>query len=121
MLRCGGANSFLVRAHVVAPEPTFVHVRSRELPVLLGIIQTLHKAFLLFLKRHLQEKLEDNDSLTSDVILKMRYIGEPLFPYALPDKRRGNLLPLQDLLVHAHNQDLLVIRAVKDPDSPALR
>src|SRR5215831_4251652 len=45
---------------------------------------------------------------------------EPLVPYALADQRMGYLLLLQDRLVHAHNQDLLVIGAVEYPDPPAL-
>jgi hypothetical protein len=64
----------------------------------------------------LQEELEDNDSLTSEVVLEVRDIGKPLVPYALPNKRLGQLLLLQDLLVHAHNQDLLIIGAVEYPD-----
>src|SRR5215469_435962 len=120
VLRCGGANSLFVCPHVVVPELTFLDVGSRELPVLLGSIETLQKAFLLFLARHLEEELEDDDSLTSEVILEMLDIGEPLVPYALPDKRPGHLLLLQDVLVHAHNQDLLVIGAVEYPDPPAL-
>src|SRR5215469_2142638 len=98
VFRCGGANSFFVCVHIVAPELTFVHVRSRELPVLLGSIEALHKALLLFFVRHLQEELEDNDSLTSEVALEMRDIGEPLVPYALIYKRLGHLLFLQDRL-----------------------
>src|SRR5215468_9584205 len=120
VLRCGGANRFLVCAHVVAPELTFVYIRSREFPVLLGSIEALHKALLLFLARQQQEKLEDNDSLTSEVMLEVRDISEPLVPYVLPDKRLGYLLLFQDLLVHAQNQDLLVIGAVEYPDPPPL-
>src|SRR5215467_10321451 len=121
MLRCCRANSFFVCVHVVTPKLTFVHVRSRELPVLLGSIEPLHKALLLFLARDLQKELEDNNSLTGEVVLEVCDIGEPLVPYPLPDKRLGQLLLPQDLLVHAHYQDFLVIRAVEDPDSPALR
>src|SRR5215472_17142624 len=121
VLRCCGANSFFVCAHVVAPELTFVHVRSRELPVLLRCIEALHKALFLCLARHVQEELEDDDSLPSEVILKASNMGEPLVPYALTDQRLGYLLLLEDLLVHAHNQDLLVIGAVEYPDPPALR
>src|SRR6516164_7670089 len=120
VLRCSGANSFFVRAHVVAPELTFVHVRSRELPVLLRCVEALQKPLFLFLARHVQEELEDNDSLPSEVILKVRDIGEPLAPYALSHQRLRYLLLLQDRLVHAHNQDLLVIGAVEYPDPPAL-
>ena len=38
----------------------------------------------------------------------------------LPTMRGGQLLPLQDLAVHAHDQDLLVVGTVEDPDAPAL-
>src|SRR5215831_21088525 len=67
VLRCGGADSFFVCALVVAPELAFVHVRSGELPVLLGSVEALQKALLLFLARHVQEELEDDDSLTREV------------------------------------------------------
>src|SRR5262252_1670972 len=120
VLRRGGANRFFVCAHVIAPKLTFVDVRSRELPVLLRYIEALHKALFLLLARHVQEELEDDDSLPSEVILKVRDIGEPLVPYAIADQGFGNLLLLEDLLVHAHNQDLLVIGAVEYPDPPAL-
>ena len=68
----------------------------------------------------MQEELEDNDSLASEVILKVSDIGEPLVPYALADERLGYLLLLQDRLMHPHNQDLLVIGAVEYPDPAAL-
>src|SRR6516164_7950136 len=94
VLRCSGADRFFVCAHVVAPELTLVHVRSRELPVLLRCIEAIHKPLFLFLARQLQEELEDNDSLPIKVILKVCDIGEPLVPYALADQRSGYLLLL---------------------------
>src|SRR5262249_31480530 len=120
LLRCGGANRFFVDAHVVIPELTFAHVRRRELPIFFWGIEALEKALLLLLARHIQKELEYNDSLASEILLEVCDIGEPFVPYARPYERRGYLLPLQNLLVHAHDQHFLVIRAVEYPDSPAL-
>src|SRR5262249_4969091 len=84
VLRCGGANRFFVRMHVVVPKPTFVHVSSGELPVLLGFIEALHEALLLFLSRHVEKELEDDNPLTTKVVLEVRDVGDALVPDALP-------------------------------------
>src|SRR6516164_9703050 len=119
-LRGGGANGIFVCPHVVAPELSFVHVRGRELPVLLWRIEAPQEALLLFLARQVKEELEDDDSLPSEVILEVRDVGESLVPDALADQRPGQVLLVQDILVHANDQDLLVVRAVEDSDLSAL-
>jgi hypothetical protein len=50
----------------------------------------------------------------------VRDVCQSLIPYALIHELRRDLLAVQDLLVHAHNQDLLVIGAVEYSDAPAL-
>jgi hypothetical protein len=47
-------------------------------------------------------------------------VNEPLIPDSLADARRGQLLPLEDVGVHAHDEDLLVVRTIEDTDAPAL-
>src|SRR5215471_14988527 len=68
----------------------------------------------------MQKELEDDRPLSSKVILEMRDVGEPLIPDFLADVRRGQPLATEDLGVHAHDQDLFVVRAVEDADAPAL-
>ena len=49
----------------------------------------------------------------------MRDVGEPLIPNFLADVRRGQPLTFQHLGMHAHDQDLFVVRAIEDADAPA--
>src|SRR6516225_982158 len=60
----------------------------------------------------MQKELEDDRPLPGEVILEMRDVGEPLIPDFLADVRRGQPLASEDLGVHAHDQDLLVVRTV---------
>ena len=50
----------------------------------------------------------------------MRDVGEPLVPDPLADERRGQLLPFEELGMHADDEDFLVVRTVEDPNAPAL-
>ena len=50
----------------------------------------------------------------------MRDVGEPLIPDSLATLRGGSFCRFQDIRVHAHDQDLLVVRTVEDADAPAL-
>src|SRR5262249_22252023 len=120
LLRCRGPDRFLERVHVVVPEPALVHIGSREFPVLFRLVEPIHEPLFLFLPRNVQEELEDDHALPGEVVLEMRDVGEPFVPDVLAHEFRRQLLPLQDLLVHAHDQDLLVIRAVEDPDPSPL-
>ena len=111
-----GPNHLLERMHVVVPELALTHVGRGKFPILLGPLKTLHEALLLFLARHVQEELEDDRPLSGEVVLEMRDVGEALIPDALANERRGKLLPLQDLLMHAHDENLFVVRPVEDAD-----
>src|SRR5262245_33945059 len=71
VLRCGGADRLLECVHVVIPELALVNVGRRELPVLLWLFKTLHEALLLFLARHVQEELQDDGSLSREIVLEM--------------------------------------------------
>src|SRR5215831_13615348 len=80
VLRCSAANGFLVCTHVVVPELSFVHVRTRELPVLLRCVEPPQEALFLLLARQVQEELEDDDPLPREVMLEVGDIGESLVP-----------------------------------------
>src|SRR5215467_15469988 len=79
-------------------------------------VEALHEALLLLFARHVQEELENDGPLPSEVILEVRNVEEPLIPDAFAHERRGQHLSLQDMLMNAHNENLLVVRSVEDPD-----
>src|SRR6516162_3799751 len=118
--RRGGADCFLEGVHIVAPEASLADVGGRELPVLLRPLQALHEAPLLLRARDVQKELEDDRPLPGEVILEMRDVGEPLIPDFFANVRRGQPLASENLGVHAHDQDLFVVRTVEDADAPAL-
>src|SRR5262249_16682119 len=68
-----------------------------------------------------QEELQNDGPLPREVVLEASDVGEPLVPDALAHEPRGKPLPLQDLLVHAHDEDLFVVGAVEDANAAALR
>jgi hypothetical protein len=75
----------------------------------------------LLLAREVQEELEDDHALTGEIILEARNISEPFVPYSFPDELWRQLLTFQNFLMHAHNENLLVVGSVENPDSTALR
>ena len=77
---------------------------------------SLPRKSLLFLARKVQEELEDDRPLSGEVVLEMRDVGEALVPDALANERRGKLLPLQNFVMHAHDENLFVVRPVEDAD-----
>src|SRR5215469_4202124 len=68
----------------------------------------------------MQEELENDRSPPSEVVLEMRDIGKPLVPDALAHELRRQILPLQDVLVHAYDEDFLIVGSIKDPDPSPL-
>src|SRR5215469_4750544 len=52
-LGCSSSDSFFERVHVVAPITPLMHVRTREFPVLLRIVEALQKPFLLLFARYM--------------------------------------------------------------------
>src|SRR5262249_60439987 len=120
MLRRRGADRLLKRPHIVGPELAFVYVSRRKLPVLLRVIEAFQKAALLFFSGNMQEKLENDHTLPGQVVLEMRYVGEPFVPDALAHEDRRQPLPLQDILVHSHNEDLLLVGSIEYSDPPTL-
>src|SRR6516164_5709546 len=83
-------------------------------------IEAVHEALLLLFARHVQKELKNNRSLPTEIILEVCYVEEPLVPDAFAQERRGQLLSLQDMLMHAHNENLLIVGSVEDSDASAL-
>src|SRR5215472_9455321 len=115
------SDSFFESVHVVAPITPLVHVRTREFPVLLRIVEALQEPLLLLCARYMQEELQDDSPLPGEVVLEVSDVGEPLVPNALAHQMGRKPLPLQDVLVHTHNENLLVIGPVEDSYPPTLR
>src|SRR5205807_6857177 len=104
------------------PVLPFLDVVEAELPVLVGLVDAREETPALFLLRKMEEKLEDARAVAAQMVLQP---GDGTIAF-LPDRVRveeivGQLFGAQDLRMHAHDQHLLVIRTVEDPDAPALR
>src|SRR5262249_25725399 len=98
-----------------------MHVRGRELPMFVRPVEALHEALLLLLARQVQEEFEDDGSLPSEVILELRDIEKPLPPDVFAHELRRQILLLQDMLVHTHNEDFLIVGSIENSDPPPLR
>src|SRR6516164_7556701 len=120
MFRGGRPYRLLIGRHVVRPEGALAHIGRRELPVLVGFVEPLEESFLLLAARDVQEELEHDQSLMAQVPFEMRDVGKPLLPDVLACAGSGQLLLLEDVLVHSHDQDLLVVRAIENADVAAL-
>src|SRR5215469_12528949 len=121
ILRGGRPDGLLVGVHIGGPVAALARIGHGELPVLLRLIEALEEALLLFPPRQVQEELEDDGSLPAQVFLEVINVAEPLGPDAPGHARSGQPLLIEDVRVHPHDQDLLVIGAIEDTDSTALR
>ena len=88
--------------------------------MLVRSVEARQEALPLLLARQVQEKLENDGALPSEVILEMRDVEKPLVPDALAHERRGQVLPPQDFRVHAYDEDLFVVGSVEDSNQSAL-
>ena len=112
----------LVGAHVVVPMFALLDIGGRELPVFVGLIDALKKALALGVFGLVQEKLDDAHAVSMQVAFKLDDRAIALLPDRLfVAQLFGNVLSEQQLRMHAHNQHLFVVRAVKNADPPALR
>src|SRR5688572_19838877 len=117
---CGLADHLFVRAHVLIPVRTLAHVPGGELPVLLGLVESCEEALPLLLPGNVQEELADDRPVANQVALYIADVLETFVPDAPGHEPGRELLRLEQLVVDAHDEHLLVVRAVEDPDSTAL-
>src|SRR5215471_2444980 len=115
------ANHVFVSILVVVPALALVYVARREFPVLLRLVQTRQKTFLLLFFGDVEEKLANDGSVTGQVFLKRSDVVKSFFPYVLGHERFGNSLVLQQIGMDAHDQHFFIIRAVENADMAALR
>ena len=85
-----------------------------------GSSSRARKRRLLLFLRKVQKELADHRAVARQVPLEAANIFEAFFPDVLRHQRRRKLLALEHLGMHAHDQHLFVIRAVENPDVPAL-
>src|SRR5687768_16059554 len=69
----------------------------------------------------MQIEFANNYTIACQIALKLPNILESLFPDILGDKFRRELLLLQQLRMHPHNQGFFVVAAIEQPDHAALR
>src|SRR6516225_6386539 len=87
--------------------------------MLLRLVEPIEEALLLLLPGYIQKELENDRPLPGQVFLEVGNVGETLVPDALAHARRGQLLALEDIGVHADHEDFLVVRAIEDADTAA--
>src|SRR5581483_7206467 len=119
MCRGGAPDRVLVAALVVVPPVALLQVAHRELPVLLGAIEPLEKPLALLAFRQMQEELDDGGAVARQVTLEMPDVAGALLPDAARDQPGRNPLVVEELRVHAHDDQFLVVRAIEDADPPA--
>ena len=117
----GVADHLLVGPHVLVPVRAFAHVTRSKLPVLLRLVEPLEKSLSLLLARHVQEELADDSPVAGQVALEVADVLEALVPDPRRHELRRELLRVEQLIVHAYDEHLLVVGTVEDPDAAALR
>src|SRR5581483_2936634 len=100
----------LVGLHELVPACAVVEISAAELPRLLGVLEPVAQPLALLFARHVQEDLDDRRSLVDEHALEL----PDLVRTTAPDLFRCEL-------VHAHGDDVLVVRPVEDPDLAAAR
>ena len=109
------------RLLVVVPVAALLDVRGRELPVVVGQVDAPQEADALLLLGEVEEQLHDGEPVVGEVALPVVDVAVALLPDVPPARLPGQLLVLEDLGVHAHHEDLLVVGAVEDADLAAAR
>ena len=109
------------RLLVVVPVGPFLGIVGRELPVLPGLVDPGQEAAPLLLLAQVEEQLDDPIALVGQVALPVVDLAEAPLPDPATLRARRDLLVGEDLGMDPDDQDLLVVRAVEDPDVAALR
>jgi hypothetical protein len=103
------------------PVPALLDVRLAEFPVLFRIIDAREKALALLLLGQMQEELENASAVVVEVPLQPADRSIALVPEGFVVLGARYAFRAQNFRMHAHDQHLLVIRAVEDSDLAALR
>src|SRR5262249_23223175 len=107
---------------ILVPVLALFHVGGRELPILFGPVQALEKSLLLFLPRHVEKELANQRAVSGQIALEIADVPAAVLPQALRLQQFGrHFLMLQELAMHAHHDQLLVVGAVEDANPPTLR
>ena len=119
--RRGVPDDVLIHRHVPRPQRALGDVAHRKFPVLRRLIQSLEKAFALFLLRDVEKEFQDHRAVAREVALERGNVLEPLLPDVLGDQLRGDLLVGKNFRMHPRHQAFFIIGAVEDADAATLR
>ncbi len=111
-----------IRAHVLGPVAALLDVSEGELPVARRVFDPLHEARLLLVARDVEPELQDDGAVSREVplVLTDRLVAVLEQPVEVSVVHVGQALVAQIRGVDAHDQDLLVVRAVEDADASSL-
>ena len=68
----------------------------------------------------MQEKLTNDDAIAREIALETTDILETFLPDIFGDQLGREFLPVQQFLMHAHDQSLFVVAAVENTNAAAL-
>src|SRR4051812_33502301 len=116
-LRARSTQHVLVCPLVFIPMRAFLYVRSRELPILLRVVQTRQKTLSLLFTRNVQEKLQNSRVLFGKrpfevidvVVSRLPNMFEPLLP-----KFTREQLAIEKVWMNAHDQHFLVVGTIEN-------
>src|SRR4029077_13073230 len=109
------------RPSCIRPELALGNVVLGDLPALGGLLQPLQQTLALLLPGDVEKELEHDHSIAGEMALEFADILEAFLLDVLADELGRDFLPLQQFGMHAHDQGLLVVRAVEDADPSSLR
>jgi hypothetical protein len=99
--------------------PALPDVGRRELPVLLGQVDPLEEADPLLFFREVEEQLDDLETVVAQVAFPVVDLPVAALPDVLSLAFDRQLLPVEVLRMHSHDQHFLVVRPVEDRDVAA--
>ncbi len=111
----------LVCSHVRRPELPLFHILLLEFPVLAWRFDAFQEPFLLLLFGKIREELPHRGSVAREVSFKCANVFKPLAPDSLFRYQRfRNLFVRKHRRMNPHDEDFLVVGAVKNADAAAL-
>src|SRR5215831_14853695 len=121
MFGCRVSDRVLISSHVFVPILALLDVTGRKLPVFFRLLDPFEKPFFLLLLGDVKKELANDNAITSKISLEVPDVLEALLPNVLRYQLRRQLLPLEKLSMHAHDERLLVVATVEDADATAFR